>query len=83
MALTPVAGESWPHLLPRRGPPRWFHFGWAEEACWVEDVCLLLDVTVGAELVDLFFPPESFSFFLAGLFPLGHLESMSRVMEKD
>ena len=49
----------------------------------MEDVCFPLDVSAGAESVDLFFPPESFSPFLASLFPLGHLESMLRVMEKD
>ena len=49
----------------------------------MEDVCFPLDMSAGAELVDLFFPPESFSSFLATLFPLGHLESMSQIMEKD
>ena len=49
----------------------------------MEDVCFPLNVSAEAELVDLFFPPESFSSFLAGLFPLGHLESMSRVIDKD
>ena len=49
----------------------------------MEDVCFPLDVSAGVELVDLFFPPESFSSFLAGLFSLGHLESMSRVLAED
>ena len=49
----------------------------------MEDICFSLDVSAGAESVDLFFPPESFFSFLAGLFPLGHLESMLRVMKKD
>ena len=42
-----------------------------------------LDVSAEGELVDLFFPLESLSSFLAGLFPLGHLESMSRVLAED
>ena len=49
----------------------------------MKDVCFPLDVLAGAESVDLFFPLESFSSFLAGLFPLGHLESMSRVLAED
>ena len=36
-----------------------------------------------AELVDLFFQPEFFSFFLVGLFLCGHLESMLQVLEED
>ena len=83
MALTSVVGESWPRLFLRWGLPRWSFFGWAEEACWVEDVCFPLDVSAGAVLVDLFFPPESFSTFLADLFPWIYLESMSRILEKD
>ena len=35
------------------------------------------------ESVDLFFPLEFFSSFLAGLFPRGHLESMSQVLAED
>ena len=49
----------------------------------MEDVYYPQDVLVGAESVDLFFLPESFSSFLAGLFPWEHLESMSRVLEED
>ena len=42
-----------------------------------------LDVSAEEESVDLFFLLESFSSFLAGLFPLGHLESMLRVLAED
>ena len=41
-----------------------------------------LDISAGAELVDLFFP-ESFSSFFADLFPRRHLESISQVLEND
>ena len=49
----------------------------------MEKDCFPLDVLVEGESMDLFFPLESFSSFLAGLFPLGHLESMSRVLAED
>ena len=48
----------------------------------VEDVCFPLDMSARVESVNLFFLPESLSSFLVGLFPLGHLESMSRVLER-
>ena len=35
------------------------------------------------ESVDLFFSLEFFPSFLVGLFPLGHLESMSRVLAEE
>ena len=47
----------------------------------MEDDCFSLDVSAGVDLVDLFFPPESFSFFFP--FPWGHLVSMLQVFEKD
>ena len=49
----------------------------------MEDDCFPLDVSAGTESVDLFFPLESFSSFLVGLFPQEHLESMSRVLAED
>ena len=49
----------------------------------MEDICFLLDMSVGAELIDLFFALESFSSFLTSLFPWEHLESMLRVLEED
>ena len=49
----------------------------------MEDDCFPLDVSAGTELVDLFFPLEFFSSFLAGLFPWGHFESMSLVLAED
>ena len=42
-----------------------------------------LDVSAKRKSVDLFFLLESFSSFLAGLFPLGHLKSMSCVLAED
>ena len=87
--LTSVAGESVlrPCLLrpPRRRRPRWWSWSFfgLKEVCWVEEDCFLLDVSTKGELVDLFFPLESFPSFLLGLFPLGHLESMSRVLAED
>ena len=47
----------------------------------MEDDCFLLDVLAETELINLFFPPESFSFFF--LFSRGHLESMSQVLKED
>ena len=47
----------------------------------MEEDCFPLDVSAEAESVDLFF--ESFSSFLAGLFPQGYLESISRILEED
>ena len=47
----------------------------------MEEDGFLLDVSAEAESVDLFF--ESFSSFLAGLFPWGHLEFISRILEED
>ena len=44
--------------------------------------CFLLNMSAGAELVDLSFP-ESFSYFFTGLFPWKHLESILRVLEDD
>ena len=41
------------------------------------------DVSAEGESIDLFFPPESFSSFLTGLFPWGHLESMSQILKED
>ena len=49
----------------------------------MEEDCFPLDVSAEGESVDLFFPLKSLSSFLAGLFPLGHLESMSRVLAED
>ena len=49
----------------------------------MEKDSFLLDVSAEGELVDLFFLLESLSSFLASLFPLGHLESMSRVLAED
>ena len=49
----------------------------------MEDDCFPLDVSAETESVDLFFPLKSFSSFLAGLFPQGHLESMLRVLAED
>ena len=49
----------------------------------MENDCFLLDVLARTESMDLFFPPEFFSSFLAGLFPCGHLESMARVLAED
>ena len=49
----------------------------------MEEDCFLLDVSAEGESVDLFFPPESFSSFLAGRFPRGHRESMSRILAED
>ena len=49
----------------------------------MEDNCFPLDVSAGTESVDLFFPLESFSSFLAGLLSQGHLKSMSRVLAED
>ena len=49
----------------------------------MENDCFPLDMSAEAELVYLFFLPESFLSFLTGLFPWGHLESMSRVLEED
>ena len=49
----------------------------------MEEDCFLLDISAKGELMDLFFSPESFSSFLAGLFPRGHLESMSQILEED
>ena len=91
LALTPIAGESLlrPCLcrLPwRQEPPCWWSwsfFGLAEEVCLVEKDCFLLDISAEGELIDLFFPPEFFSSFLVCLFPLKHLKSISRVLEKD
>ena len=80
MALTPVAGEFLPCPLPHRGPS---FFGWAEEVRWVEDDCFPLDVSARVESIDVFFLPESLSFFSAGLFSRRHLESMSRVLAGD
>ena len=49
----------------------------------MEEDCFPLDVSAKEVSVDLFFPLESFSSFLAGLFPLGHFESMLRVLARD
>ena len=49
----------------------------------MEENCFLLDVSAEGELVDLFFPPESFFSFLVGRFPRGHRESMLRILEED
>ena len=49
----------------------------------MEEDCFPLNVSAERESVDLFFPLESLSSFLAGLFPLGHLESMLRVLAED
>ena len=49
----------------------------------MEEDCFPLDVSAEGESVDLFFLLESLSSFLAGLLPLGHLESMSRVLAED
>ena len=49
----------------------------------MEEDCFPLNVLAEGESVDLFFPLESFSSFLADLFPLGHLESMSWVLVED
>ena len=49
----------------------------------MEEDCFPLDVSAKGESLDLFFLLESFSSFSAGLFPLEHLESMSRVLAKD
>ena len=49
----------------------------------MKDDCFPLDVSAKGELVDLFFPPESFSSFLAGLFSRGHLEFMLQVLAED
>ena len=49
----------------------------------MEEDCFPLDMSAEGELVDLFFLLASFSSFLAGLFPLGHLESMLRVLAED
>ena len=91
LALTPVAGESWPCpclcQFPRRQKPpcwwSWLFFGLAEEVYWVEEDCFPLDVSAEGELVDLIFLPESFSSFLTGLFPQWHLESMLQILEED
>ena len=87
--LTSVAGVSvlqpCPHP-PRRWKPRWWSwsfFGLAEKVCQAENDCFPLDVLARLESVDLFFPPESFSSFLAGLFPRRQLESMSQVIARD
>ena len=49
----------------------------------MEDNYFPLDVSARIESVDLFFPPESFSSFLASLFPRRYLDSMSRVLAED
>ena len=89
MILTPVAGESVlqpsPPRPPRRRGPCWWSWSFfgLEEVCWVKENCFPLDVLAEGESMDLFFPPEFFSSFLAGLFPLGYLESMSGVLAED
>ena len=49
----------------------------------MEEDCFPLDVSPERELVNLFFLPEFFSSFLAGLFPWGHLKSMLQILEED
>ena len=49
----------------------------------MEEDCFPLDVSAEGESVDLFFPLESLSSFLAGLLPLGQLKSMLRVLVED
>ena len=49
----------------------------------MEEACFPLDMSAEGESMDLFFPPESFSSFLAGRFPRGHRESMLRILEED
>ena len=49
----------------------------------MEKDCFLLDMSAKGELVDLFFPLESLSSFLAGLFPWEHFESISQILEED
>ena len=49
----------------------------------MEDDCFPLDISAKIESIDLFFPLESFSSFLAGLFPREYLESMSQVLAED
>ena len=48
----------------------------------MEDDCFSLDMLVGVESMDLFFP-KNFSSFFAGLYPWGHLESILQVLDKD
>ena len=86
--LTSVVGKLALRLYPRplrRQETRWwsrFFLGLAKEVCWVEDDCFPLDMSIGAELIDLFFSKSLTSFF-AGLFPQGHLESILQVLEDD
>ena len=48
----------------------------------VEDDCFPLDVLIGVDLIDLFFP-KSFSSFFAGLFPREYFKSIMRVFEDN